>query len=885
MSEQQPDPRSTDALLAAGEAVDRVEVTIGPKFLQLFSEQLYTSPNKAFEELVSNSWDAGAGVVHIGIPDDLAADDAILWVLDDGVGMDVATMRLLWAVGDDHKARSDWDAPRGRDQIGKFGIGKLATFVLANQLTYICKAGDGVLRAVSVDYREILRRGDAQALHVEPLPLDVRTLSDHALTTLLDELGLVDVKALIDGGAVSRPENDGAEDDEFHALEDDDVPDTSTTWTLAVMSALKPRGQGIQRGHVRRMLRAALPLGNSIMLVLNGEQLAPTKIDASLQGSWVLGSDYAPDSITPERDRQASEDDAGDDVAVTAAGGAEPHIDIPGVGKVTGEIKLYEKSIAGGKSADRAPSNGFHVNVRGRVINLQDEHFGMPALSHGVWAKLRVTVRADGLNRDLAVTRESVEDSEEVRIFRGLLRATFNFARLHYPEASGLPDIHDLLRDQWGTVPISPLLDVVDDAVSTGEGSDLVDLTGVETGEQAALEVRKSIEDRPEDALRDVQARPHGAAARLARYHVADRSVVINSDHPYWIEQLTGDSDKKDLLTTAATVALLGDAYLLQLGVAHELVDDLRGYRDQVERLIASSRRRSALTLAGMLDEASTQRTSLENIVAECLDYFGFHVHHQAQTGKPEGIATADLAPDAADRPRRYRFIYEAKSTMSADRKVSTKDVNVSGQDRHRRHAAGDTDDLTEVEYALVIAPGFQAGALQDECGALNVCPMRTADLGRLLVGVAVSGPLDQERFRAVLRCSDPDDVASEITSLISEARGRVSVTIAELVEALQDLDNIGRLNAGMVAMRMRQRRNERDGARHPRPSEDDVRTLLGGLQMLAPSAVQLVSDQIVLGTRAHKLSEAIRIQAAHLPEEYRFELDRLAGDRPDAES
>jgi len=40
-----------------------------------------------------------------------------------------------------------------------------------------------------------------------------------------------------------------------------------------------------------------------------------------------------------------------------------------------------------------------------------------------------------------------------------------------------------------------------------------------------------------------------------------------------------------------------------------------------------------------------------------------------------------------------------------------------------------------------------------------------------------------------------------------------------------------------------------------------------------------------VLGTRAHKLAEAIRLQAAHLPEEYRFELDRLAGDAPDAES
>ena len=37
-----------------------VPVQIGPRFLELFSENLYSSPNKAFEELVANSWDASA---------------------------------------------------------------------------------------------------------------------------------------------------------------------------------------------------------------------------------------------------------------------------------------------------------------------------------------------------------------------------------------------------------------------------------------------------------------------------------------------------------------------------------------------------------------------------------------------------------------------------------------------------------------------------------------------------------------------------------------------------------------------------------------------------------------------------------------------------------
>jgi hypothetical protein len=59
--------RPTGRIAQTGDAAEIVNVSIGPKFLQLFSEQLYSSPNKAFEELVSNSWDAGATAVYVGL--------------------------------------------------------------------------------------------------------------------------------------------------------------------------------------------------------------------------------------------------------------------------------------------------------------------------------------------------------------------------------------------------------------------------------------------------------------------------------------------------------------------------------------------------------------------------------------------------------------------------------------------------------------------------------------------------------------------------------------------------------------------------------------------------------------------------------------------------
>jgi len=46
-------------------------VELSTRFLQHFSEQLYSSPQKAFEELISNGWDAGATRVDVFIPQGL----------------------------------------------------------------------------------------------------------------------------------------------------------------------------------------------------------------------------------------------------------------------------------------------------------------------------------------------------------------------------------------------------------------------------------------------------------------------------------------------------------------------------------------------------------------------------------------------------------------------------------------------------------------------------------------------------------------------------------------------------------------------------------------------------------------------------------------------
>src|SRR5687767_6561082 len=99
MDSQTTDAAVIDVRALGTEVPDaEVSVTIGPQFLQLFSEQLYKSPNKTFEELISNSWDAKATSIHVGFSPNLSAEDAIVWVLDNGESMDVEGFKLLWSV-------------------------------------------------------------------------------------------------------------------------------------------------------------------------------------------------------------------------------------------------------------------------------------------------------------------------------------------------------------------------------------------------------------------------------------------------------------------------------------------------------------------------------------------------------------------------------------------------------------------------------------------------------------------------------------------------------------------------------------------------------------------------------------------------------------------
>jgi len=79
-----------------GKETDRINVRLSYKIVELFSEGLYASPNKAIEELVANAFDAGALDVQVLISDNLSEQNATIVVIDDGEGRDDHVRDALW---------------------------------------------------------------------------------------------------------------------------------------------------------------------------------------------------------------------------------------------------------------------------------------------------------------------------------------------------------------------------------------------------------------------------------------------------------------------------------------------------------------------------------------------------------------------------------------------------------------------------------------------------------------------------------------------------------------------------------------------------------------------------------------------------------------------
>lgn len=360
-----------------GESAGSIDVRISYRIIELFSEGLYASPNKAVEELVANSFDAGATHVHVILPVDFQAPDAAIVVVDDGSGMDKAGFQQHWLIGTSNKRKPGFIGPKGRRQIGKFGIGKLATYVLANRLSHISKR-NGEYLAITMDYRAVPHDDGGGIETKAAVPVALRRLSE------------AEAKAQL------SPWIEGAKAG-YKALPLFGVGATES-WTVAVLSDLKPMAGEIQRGRLTWVLSTAMPLRDDFALFLDGQKIQPAKIKQKRLKRWVLGKDLIELPKPAPDNGEVTVDETADAFSSDRYG-----ITFPGLGRVTGYAELYRDPIDTGKSEEIERSNGFFVYVLGRLVNVDDAGFGIDRnkLRHGTFSRFRLVMYADGLDDEL----------------------------------------------------------------------------------------------------------------------------------------------------------------------------------------------------------------------------------------------------------------------------------------------------------------------------------------------------------------------------------------------------------------------------------------------------------------------------------------------------
>ena len=169
----------------SGNLLESIPVHISYEIIHLFSEGLYKSPHKAIEELVTNGYDANAGRVHVLLPEvdeDSNSPTSPLWVIDDGHGMDQEGFHQLWRIAESNKANIA--TQNGRPIIGQFGIGKLASYVLAWNLTHI-SCVDGRFLLTSMDFHGV--RGQSLR-NPKPMTISLHEVSEAVAREYLSEI-------------------------------------------------------------------------------------------------------------------------------------------------------------------------------------------------------------------------------------------------------------------------------------------------------------------------------------------------------------------------------------------------------------------------------------------------------------------------------------------------------------------------------------------------------------------------------------------------------------------------------------------------------------------------------------------------------------------------
>jgi hypothetical protein len=816
-----------ERLEASGESRDNLEVRLSRELVSLLSEQLYTSPVKAIEELVVNAFDADATVCRARLPDVLTeeADDPIV-VYDDGVGMDLPGLADLWHIGHSSKRTEEVAKRRKRQQIGKFGIGKLATYAIARHITYLSKTQNGPLLSAALDYEAFkpdpTGGADAVSLPVVELPLGAIS-ADEALADSLRAAG----------------------------VPVDDLSDTKQHFTIVVLEGFKPKVAELQRGRLRWVLATAMPLRAGFTLYLDDKEV-PSSKETFDEIVRFAASDL------PQSRLESLAEETGEQWTVDDGALRSPTFKLG----VKGEVVVTERTLTDKKSSDLRRSHGFFVRVRDRLVNIEDPLFGLTPLSHQTFNRFRADLEADDLDAAITAPRESVESTSDIRAqFETLLEELFYEARARYEKAQRDADKEKGKREHERNYVAPGLIEYpVADAISTVVGdADTIDTAALEGAD--ADEAWFYLDLKPGSSARELLAGLYGSqrettytyvrtqlgeTGRLVRFDPAAATFVLNADHPL-VRAHDDDGAARPLLEDVATAEALLEVYLREQHVPPAQIGEILERRDRLLRSLTRDRVYSLANIAADLRAAKDDEHDLEAALVTACRALGFVSKHIAGSSQPDGIARL-----TDNRAGEVTMTLEAKSSKDVP---SLNAIDFASLARHR--------DAHDATACLLVAPSYPGSKKGENAAAAEMA----ATQGISCWTVAQLADVTEQAERRHISARDvydlcteafpPDEVAKAVDRLLSSPDWDQRALYRAVLAALRSLE--GRLPG--TPRRVEHIHSEISrGSEFRETPEADVTRAISDLAGASQGALVLRSRQLVLNTSLDELE--VRVKA-----------------------
>ena len=723
---------------------------------------MYSSPLKAVEELVVNSFDADAGECRIGIPVDPNGEKSIV-VFDDGNGMDYEGLRQLWHVGDSPKRGVELTVKHHRKLIGKFGIGKLATYAIADRITYLSRQGGRIFH-VTCDYRSFKADPEGGG---DAVPLQVNEVTDPK---------------------VFRSEPLFIEVCQAVGVDPEHLTNGEQTWTLCVLESLKPKAAELKIGRLKWVLRTAMPLRSDFEVWVNNDKLISSKSNISCVVDFAVSDlpDHrlaALNSKLQSDDWKWSRDKNGIRSNVFPAG-------------ISGRVIVTERSLVQGKSADIERSHGFFVKVRGRLVNQRDEIFGLHALTHATINFFRADIAADDLNTEVTAPREGLEAGPKTAALQSVLLELFNEARSRQQAAEkNGADAEKRKREHERTYvpprlverPIADTLSMYGAPNETGPDADDTYFFLEPLAHEKLPEVVEQLySERKGFKFEYVSL---GRSDRLVKFNPETSTFSLNDDHEL-VTAYSDDPRSQALLEDFATSEVMLEVYMREAGIEPFLIGEVLERRDVLLRSLSQDRVYSLDSIAQQLRDSINDEANLEVALIAAARSLGFNAKHISKSGEPDGVA-------------RFIDFKLGETVITLEAKSSEGTPNLGSLDfaglsehvkRHKAHGCllvapsyvGEIRKRTEgVGEELFSAVEHRASELKISCWTIE-------DLARVVAAAETHQLAASQVLEIVLQKFKPSDVHNAIEELLT--RTNMQETYREILLALRKLGKNNRL-------------------------------------------------------------------------------------------